>query len=81
MRNEEGIGFVISTSAVRGDIIAMCLSVIRDGKVIHRETQRAGDDASARMIARRFIGHWSGLLFEEGGDFMRPRIIGAHRGH
>lgn len=78
---EESFAYVISSAALGNDIIGLMLSVVRDGKVIHREEKRCGDDASARMVVRRFIGEWQQKLFSEEGDFGRPRLVGAHRGH
>lgn len=78
---EETYAFAIASTNLRGDIIGIAMSVLRDGAVIHQETKRAAGPAEARFVVRTFLSEWNMKLFAETGDFGRPRLVSAHRGH
>ena len=70
--DEIGYGFVILAVRERGKI-AVQMSVNRDGTIIERKMKYAGDDASARLIARQFMANWSQRFFNDDAPLLdRP---------
>ena len=79
--DEIGYGFVILAVRERGMIAVSC-SVNRDGKVIDRAMKMAGDDASARLIARQYMASWTQKFFNDNAPLLdRPPLLFVQRGH